>query len=266
MNPKYEYEIYGKIHGYLKLYPHHAKLIQYDIPVERRISGYELVDSYPKSGKLQKKGVNPVALIDSIRRTKRVISDITLCNEFDMFATFTFAKDRQNVESLKKRMSKWLKNQREIHGKFTYLIVPEFHKDGKSIHFHALMKNYKGHLIPAVTPTGRKIFHKNKQVYNIKSYKHGFSTITHIKDVNKTASYVRKYITKDMPLFKGKKRYWCSNDLIRPKLYPDPIIDPWTIETFSPVYKRNNLIISESTAIIPEPIIINKGDIPIWQM
>jgi len=33
----------------------------------------------------------------SLRRTRKAIKDYTLCNEFDIFAMFTFKSDRQNV-------------------------------------------------------------------------------------------------------------------------------------------------------------------------
>jgi hypothetical protein len=118
-------------------------------------------------------------------------------------------------------MSKWLENQQEHKSKFGYLIIPEYHHKG-GLHFHAMLKSYPGNLIPAVRHLTRKNYlYKGKQVYNIKSYKNGFSTILLIPenptDHAKVSNYLKKYITKDMPQFPGSKRYWSSRDLIRPE-------------------------------------------------
>jgi hypothetical protein len=151
----------------------------------------------------------------SIRRTQRRLQDYTLCNPFDLFATFTFAENRYDIEVCKQRMSDWLKNQRKRKGKFSYVIVPEFHHD-KALHFHGLFNNYKGELID----TG--IRQKGKDVYNFKSYTLGWSTVTKIESQERTSSYVRKYITKDMPRLFGENRYWASSGLKLPITEDNP--------------------------------------------
>ncbi|MEK7594076.1 MAG: hypothetical protein AAB436_00340 [Patescibacteria group bacterium] len=160
----------------------------------------------------------------SLRKTKTLITDYVLCNEFELFATFTFSpkktKDRFNPEVVKMQMANWLKNQRTRNGKFSYLIVPEFHKDGKALHFHALMKNYTGELIDI----GRN--HRGRKLYHFKSYTLGFNSAVEIddddEDVDKVSSYVKKYITKDMPQFRGKRRFWTSHGLARPQFEDNP--------------------------------------------
>jgi len=51
-------------------------------------------------------------------------------------------------------------------------------------------------------------------------WRSGFSNATIIENDDdsraKVANYVGKYITKEMPLFSGKKRYWVSQGLQRP--------------------------------------------------
>jgi hypothetical protein len=169
-------------------------------------------------------------LHDSLRRSKRAITDYVLCNDFDLFVTFTFATQRQNVDLCKSKMSNWLDNQNK-RNKFEYLIVPEFHKDGKSIHFHALFKGYKGKL------TDSKIKQKGRKVYNLNGYSHGFSTAVKIDNIEKVSSYVRKYIVKDMPIFANKRRYWCSKSLNRPKSTYNPIIGNSQVLTAGETYK-----------------------------
>lgn len=45
----------------------------------------------------------------SIRRTRKKIKDYVLCNEFGLFATFTFREDRYDVDRCKTRMARWEK-------------------------------------------------------------------------------------------------------------------------------------------------------------
>jgi len=257
MLPGQEYQSGSIRYSILKLYPKLSKLYNYHD--EQASNIIDLMEKSKRSmGMTKVKRYKPQSSFDdSIRRTKTVISDLVIANEFDSFATFTFngkkryskmygyaVTDRSNPDECKKKMSKWLKNQREIHGSFNYLIVPEYHKDGQSIHFHAMLKNYKGNL----TDTGKKRY--QIPIYNIESYKLGHSTLVPIaqtsSDIHRVGSYLKKYITKDMPMFKGKKRYWCSNGLIRPEIHHNPILDPWQQEKLSKVYKRNNIEIQEA--------------------
>lgn len=158
-------------------------------------------------------------LIRSLRRSKTLISDYVLCNEFDLFATFTFSpekSDRFNPDAVKLQMANWLRNQRNRTGRFKYLIVPEFHKDRKALHFHALLKDYKGELVEA----GRT--HKGRQLYHFKNYTLGFNSAVPIDDVEKVSSYVKKYLTKDMPQFRDKRRFWNSLNLAKPRVIDNP--------------------------------------------
>ena len=171
-----------------KVYPTLIKHYVYKEAILQRVQGFTPAEVIPK-----RNDNNPIAsdiyFEESIRRTKTVISDLVLSNQFEHFATFTFAKDRQNIIKSKQKMSDWLSSQRKIHGHFDYLIVPEFHKDGKSLHFHALLQGYKGNL----HLTNKKI--GGRPVYNITSYKKGFSTLVVIDNQEKVSSYVKKYIT-----------------------------------------------------------------------
>jgi len=209
MNPKTHYEIHQEITHIVKVYPNFIRLLKFHSSLSARIAGYESRDEETNNS-----AKTSLALDDnlhrSLRRTKTTITDIVICNEFDLFVTFTFAKDRQNINRLKKQMSTWLKNQKRIVGSFSYLIVPEFHADRQSIHFHALFKDYQGKL----TDSGHKI--NNRRSYNIPSYRLGFSSAVKIDNIEKVGNYVQKYITKDMPNFNGKKRYWLSTGLKRP--------------------------------------------------
>lgn len=266
MHPTPEYAIYTYIKGYAKIYPNMTRLFHFQTPIKVRQSGYEEIKPTQPKPKKETETINPLTVLDSIRRTKTRLSDIVLSNQFELFATFTFKSDRQNIEKLKKQMSKWLENQQARTGKFQYLIVPEFHKDGKSIHFHALLKNYKGKLIDS----GKKR-KDGRVVYNIKSYTLGFSTCTKIDNTGHqpVSNYIKKYITKDMPEFSNKKRYWCSHNLTRPTKIINPVLFPDQDLQFSqPITTKNNMtlrIAAEPVHLIPEYVsysIIKKAPIP----
>jgi hypothetical protein len=177
----------------------------------------------------------------SIRRSKKQIRDYALCNSFDMFATFTFKADRQDVDKSRKKMSNWLKNQRNRNGKFRYLIIPEYHKDGKSLHFHALMGDYPGKISKAINPkTEKPVIQKGKGVYTFDGYTLGFNNVKLISDKTNDAglisSYIQKYITKDMPVFSGNQRYWVSKGLLLPLTEDNP--EKW-YEHVKPDWSKN---------------------------
>jgi hypothetical protein len=210
-----------------KIYPNIVKIFIPKTPYYKNIPYIEehiddldgLVEDWPTRVK-QTLGSDEDNIERSLRRTKTLISDIVLCNEFDLFATFTFdpekTTDRNNPRLIKIQMSNWLRNQRKRNGKFKYLIVPEFHKDRKAIHFHALLQGYPGQL----TDSGRN--HKGRRIYHFSGYTLGFNTAVQIDNPEKVSSYVRKYITKDMPQFSGQHRFWASSGLQRPKVIDNP--------------------------------------------
>lgn len=170
---------------------------------------------------------NEMNLERSLRRTKKRIGDYILCNRFELFITFTFAKNRQDINEKRRQMSDWLKNQRNRNGKFDYLIVPEFHKDKQSLHFHALFYGYCGNIAKSVSPkTGKPVMQKGQPVYTLPEYTLGFNNAKRIEASNESygriAQYVKKYITKDMPIFYNKQRYWASKNLKLPKVQYNP--------------------------------------------
>lgn len=168
-----------------------------------------------------------ITLERSVRRSRAVIRDLVVCNEFELFCTFTFSPkiyDRYNFNNLKMVMLRWLHNQRRAHSpNLLYLVIPEFHKDG-AIHFHALLKNYNGRL----KDSGHKSRKGKNKVFNLPSFRGGFTTCSVIDhNLDAVAEYVSKYITKDMISIFNKNRYFCSKYLLRPKKsYNKPIWIP----------------------------------------
>jgi hypothetical protein len=215
-----------KIYAVAKYYPDFVRVFQPAQPFDKLLSGMEATKKLDRTkGSYNQSPEDD--LLRSLRRSKNKITDYVLCNRFELFATFTFKDDRQNVDRCKRKMSDWIKNQQKRKGKFSYLIIPELHKDRESLHFHALLKNYGGRLKIATNPNnGRIVAANGKFIYTIPSYRLGFTNVVKIDDTEESharvGSYVRKYITKDMPLFFGKNRYWASRGLLLPHIEHNP--------------------------------------------
>ena len=152
--------------------------------------------------------------LKNLFRIKTKIKDYVLSNDFNYFWTLTFKADRYDYDLAFKKMGNWLRRMKRKYGKFDYIMIPELHKDG-AIHFHGVT----GGLNALIVDAGVK--HKGAKVYNCLEWEHGFTTLTKIRDKEKTASYVTKYVTKEMQnsiVEKGKKKYWCSRGLRKPDI------------------------------------------------
>lgn len=161
------------------------------------------------------------------RRAKKRISDYVLSNDFEMFITFTFAYDRNDKSLKRQQLLDWLKNQRNRNGRFKYLAIQELHKDGEAIHFHALFKDYKGKISPAINPkTGRQLKQNGRAVFRLDSYTLGFTNVKllgkEFTDRTKVAAYIKKYISKGLHAEKGQHLYLASKNLSLPVIEDNP--------------------------------------------
>lgn len=151
----------------------------------------------------------------SVRRSKNVIYDVAKSNEWKWFFTLTFNPNKvdsfdYNLTTTK--LSNWLKYMRKKCPDMKYLVVPELHESGRW-HFHGLFANVEN---MKFVDSGKRD-KKGRIIYNVDSYKLGFSTATEIEDVQKACNYIAKYITFDLcSLTKGKKRYWTSRNCDMP--------------------------------------------------
>lgn len=223
---KTQQEITYPVFARQKTYLHSTEIYIPNRPYEKREEGYEAVGSLDTGDVPQ-----PTSEEDKIDRSNRraytAIKDIALSNVFELFATFTFRDGRDNPELCRQKMNGWLKRQRKRDKKFQYVIVPEFHKDGVSLHFHALLYGYSGKVIRAVNPkTGRPLVKSRRKVYDLPSYTLGHCEVYYIgnteEDRIRSSFYLLKYIKKDMPQFANKKRYWSSRGLHKPVTIENP--------------------------------------------
>ena len=224
------------VNARMKIYQFSSEVYTPKDPYVRIDPGFESTSTHAHdapSGLGQQKQED---IIDrSIRRTKSAIKDIALCNQFEWFATFTFRSERSDVDRCKDRMVGWLKRQKKLSSLFEYLIVPELHKDGKSLHFHALIRCYAGDVVTVKNPkTGVDLRKKGRQVYDFSSYTLGHSEVYAIGDTAldqmKTSFYLMKYVTKELPVFRNKRRYWSSRTLAKPRVIENP--EEWYLMYF----------------------------------
>lgn len=203
--------MYDLVFNSVKEYPDMVKIALFKKPI--------MVYKGVKSKRKDKK--DPQSSLSSISRTKTTLEDLCICNQFDLFCTFTFDPkrfDSKNLLSCRRYMNTWIRNAKERHSPdLKYLIVPELHESG-AIHFHALIRGFNGDLRDS------KHSARGRTVYNIKNWHFGFSTAVEIDNIVGVSRYIRKYITKDMLTLPGKKRYFCSQNLIRPTKETNKVI------------------------------------------
>lgn len=152
----------------------------------------------------------------STNRTKQKIYELARSNDWDWFITLTF--DREKIDSsdydlLVNTVRYWFNNVKKRKAPdMKYLIIPELHKDGIHYHFHGLLADADG-----LQFVDSGIVQGGKTVYNMPDFKMGFTTATKVEDTHRVASYICKYITKQLELhIKGKRRYLASNNCNRP--------------------------------------------------
>lgn len=152
-----------------------------------RISGFEDELHY-----VSKCTVNSCKLSNNLSRAKSKVMELALCNPWEYWCTFTISPekyDRYNLKKYKNDFSKFINNLNSSRkSKIRYLLIPEMHADG-AWHMHGfiyglldsdLVLNDNGYL--------------TWQKYN---YKFGFMSLSKIRNLESTAKYSMKYMTKD---------------------------------------------------------------------
>ncbi len=161
----------------------------------------------------------------AIRRARRRLYDLVSCNPgCNMMVTLTLngeAFPRDDWEKIIPRLNTWLDNMTRRHG-LKYVLVPEFHLDGKSIHFHGFVNENALRLSRAINPhTEKPLFQKGRAVYNVENWRYGFTTAVRVgksdRDQEYAARYVLKYITKGQEKIGG--RYYLHGGELREPIF-----------------------------------------------
>lgn len=154
---------------------------------------------------------------ENMSRAIQKVYDYAKSNHFDWFVTFTFdgAKvNRYSYDACATVLKAFTNNIRQNGN--TWLIVPEQHKDG-AYHFHGLIGGDL-RVAPAVNPYNGKLLFDDggRQIYNLLSYQCGYTSAVKTDGSPKLATYIAKYLSKEITVPKGRKRYWASRKLQLP--------------------------------------------------
>lgn len=166
---------------------------------------------------------------NSLNRTKQNIYKYSRQANWDYFITLTFdgAKvDRYDFDICMKKANQWFKDQRKRYAPdIKYLFVPEQHKDS-AWHIHGVICDI-GEMKLADSgrvAIGKKSYIRTNEnanyptIYNLSGWRFGYSTATKVKNKHKVATYITKYLTKDLCESSfGKKRYYRSRNIPEPE-------------------------------------------------
>lgn len=180
-----------------------------------------------KKGRVAKKDLTDDSIIrlDSLARSRDLLIDYASnnCDLWLSFVTLTFKDNVTDLDYANKKFNSWVLSMRRSCKKmgfeFSYLGVPEFQKRG-AVHYHILCN----------VPCGSSLIEyqkdtaNNKKMYDVKFWKHGFTSAFDIEkdtdDKFNVALYICKYLYKDLDerLF-GHTRVLKSNNLKKPNEY-----------------------------------------------
>lgn len=172
----------------------------------------------------------------AIRRAKANLYDYIRCNlDLKYFVTLTFSPehiDRANYDDVIKKFNVWASNRVKRNG-FKYVGVVERHKKSNGLHFHLLTNDRLDFVLSSTVkvPNHKKPIKVSTAdrykipedlwqfVYNIPSWKWGFSTAIEVVDDDrhiKVSHYLVKYLTKDFDKI-GGRYYYSGGKLLKPK-------------------------------------------------
>lgn len=167
----------------------------------------------------------------SISRSRRIILEKGLCNEWDYFCTFTISDcfgDRSDLSNFREKFSQFIRDQRKKYRKLgidlvlDFLLVPELHSDGKSWHMHGLFRGIGSLLVSFAdwAKQGHKVDYNLVKggYYNWPDYcnKFGYCSFGPIKNKVAASFYITKYLYKSLDsdsISVGSRSVFCSKGL-----------------------------------------------------
>lgn len=163
----------------------------------------------PECAYTPKGTVNKEKLSNNISRARNKVREYVLCNDFAYFCTFTIDAtkyDRYGLKEYHKAFAHWIRDYNRKHGLCVqYVLIPEQHKDG-AWHEHGFIMGLLAEHLTAFTLAEklpkyiRQKLQKGEPIFNWLPYanKFGFVDIEPIHSRECAASYVTKYITKEL--------------------------------------------------------------------
>lgn len=204
------------------------------LPFINRGSDVYQVDGVLPDLKMQKQ--YDYKLESSISRTRKVLYEYSMCNDFDYFCTFTIDKNKFNRYDLKSFYDTFSKTIRNFSFRnnldLRYIFVPELHSDG-AIHLHGIVGGLPLSFLHAFTLADQPLpyyildkINNNEPCYSFPffSSKFGYTLLEPIRSRLGVSRYLLKYVTKDLlncVTEKNKRVYYCSKGLKRAELVAD---------------------------------------------
>ena len=140
----------------------------------------------------------------SYSRAKSVLLQLALCNKWDYFITITLnaeLHDRYDIDHAMSDIVRWMiEYRREYDAKVKYVLIPEYHKKDKAVHFHGFISGVK----PEHLSTFIRGIHPLRLVsggylnFGLLAQDFGFVSLLEVKNPIGAAFYMTKYITKEM--------------------------------------------------------------------
>ena len=239
--------VYQRDIGLLKRYNDHTFKLIYMRAL--RSPGFESRDAPSQAPR--SKGHEAQKMTESLSRTRRVLFELALCNPWEYFITLTISPerhDRHDLPGTYKRLAKWLNNYNTRQSAAVrYLLVPEPHRDG-AWHFHGLLFGLPPpHLTPFtlrdhIPRRLKDMLRTGRKLYNWPAYAEafGFTSLEVIQDLDRCASYMTKYITKELrqsSIELNHHLYYRSQGLQRAQLiYQGPLLRPIEAPDFENEY------------------------------
>lgn len=165
-------------------------------------------------------------LDQSVSRSRRMVLEYALCNQWDYFCTLTLdpqKHDRSDLREWHRQLMEWFRYLRKQGQNIQFLLVPERHADG-AWHAHGLLKLDNVPLVSFADMLNQgdsiPLDLAVREYMNWPEYqkKFGFCSLGKILNETAVAFYVTKYITKDvsrMVTDVGVHSYWPSRGLNR---------------------------------------------------
>lgn len=175
-------------------------------------------------------------LDNNLSRVKSTVKDLAMCNDWEWWCTLTIDKskhDRGNLKAYRKAFCKWVtginrrcKKTGEVP--IRYLLVAEKHEDG-NWHMHGFMNGMQADQLRNFTLAEklpvfiREALKDGRELYDWSAYREqfGFISLERIRCQERAASYIIKYVTKDVQRSVtelGEHAYVASQGLKRPKI------------------------------------------------
>lgn len=240
------------LHDVISIYqygPNQMQVIYFKAPLKQggfdgpEVSGFD-PDPEAQQGEGGRESCN-------IARARARVRELALCNPWDYFVTITLdpdKHDRGDLDAFRQGLAQFIRNQRRLTGaNIRYLLIPEQHKAG-GWHLHGLFLGLPPAWLRPFTLDERLPYAirdklaRKEQLFDIPKIANrwGWTTASPIKDREKCASYVSKYITKDSAqaaaiLAAGKHLFFASQGLNgKKRLYFGPVANareiPWAWE------------------------------------